>query len=560
MFKIIVAFITLVKISPRAFINYWLGSFNKLGYLSEIIAAEKMVYESVRKNSGKAGENVIAFVSFLPLPFCFKMEGLMSIALKRKGCHTVVFSNLASHRFVREFHKKIYGNEIVLLESFLRPTLVESVESDIDRMLSVKTGLISQLKMYKYRDANIGLHVLATLSTDIVHGKVEVNIESLRRIRRMLIRSAHYVDAADRALKEIKPKLVIGVERGFVGTSEIFYASLNNNVKYMQWVASHEPNSLMMKKYDWSNFRMHPFSLSKKTWEHVKEIEWSSEDACNLKSKFEQGYKDGVWFKQKFLDLIGNHKHKARSDLVSDLKLDSNLKIAVIYSHILSDANLFYGEDIFESGFEEWMIETIKAAEQCKDVNWILKIHPANIYRNAKSGYVGEYGELLSIKNHFDKVPDFLKIVYPDDPISPLSFFQGTDYAITVRGTIGIEAPVYGVTTLTAGSGRYSDLGFTIDSNSKEEYLQRIRKLNDVPTIDADSIRLAQIFASTLFNARPTRYGNIFKDSFPRAVNHPGHRDLKFLKDDLEDALIDVQVQDLVKFIESDEEDFLKEV
>ena len=143
--------------------------------------------------------------------------------------------------------------------------------------------------------------------------------------------------------------------------------------------------------------------------------------------------------------------------------------------------------------------------------------------------------------------------------MSPLSFFQGTDYAITVRGTIGIEAPVYGVTTLTAGTGRYSGLGFTVDSNSQDEYLKRIRKLNDVPMIEFNSVKLAQIFASTLFNLRPTKYGNVFKDVFPRATNHPGHRDLQFLKDNLEEALLDHQMRDLVLYIESDDEDFLIE-
>lgn len=559
MVDIVASLLALIKISPRALINYCLNYFAGTGYLSEIILNEKSIYQSSLKKGQSRSGTTFLIVSFLPLPYCLKMEGIISNSLKRRGHRVVVLSNLASDHLANEFHRKIYGNEVLLLERFLRPVLVDRVESEIDEMLAVKTGLLRRLKKFEYRGAKIGLHVLATLSTDVVHGKVEVDDRNIGRVRRMLTRSAHYVDAADRVMKLLKPKLTIGIERGFVGTAEIFYASLINGVTYMQWVASHEPNSLMIKKYTWNNYRMHPFSLSGKTWENAKLSEWSSQDGHGLKNKFEQGYKEGVWFKQKFLDLLGAHEYKGRHDLVRDLGLDGNFKIAVIYSHILSDANLFYGEDIFESGFEEWMIETVKAAAECKNVNWILKIHPANIHRNAKSGYAGEYGEILALKNYFGKIPEFLKIVYPEDPLSPLSFFQGTDYAITVRGTIGIEAPVYGVTTLTAGTGRYSGLGFTVDSNSQDEYLKRIRKLNDVPMIEFNSVKLAQIFASTLFNLRPTKYGNVFKDVFPRATNHPGHRDLQFLKDNLEEALLDHQMQDLVLYIESDDEDFLIE-
>lgn len=557
MWNKILSILTLVKISPRALLNYWKNYFKKIGYLKTIIRSEISFYEGAQLLADSKDVDLYVFLSLMPLPFCIKIEGILAAALRKKGHRVLIITNLSSHRLVRKFHKKIYGNSLIMLENFLLPNLDFSIEKEIDILLNKKNELIEELKKFKYRGTNIGLHVLATLSTDIVHGKIEINQEKLKVIRRMLVRSAHYVDASDRILKKLKPKLIIGVERGFVGTSEIFYASLNNGIKYLQWVACHEPNSLMMKKYTWANCRIHPFSLSEKTWNSSKQKVWSEKNTFDLKNQFERGYKEGLWFKQKFLDILGDHLYETRNELLRSLGLDKNLKTAVIYSHILSDANLFYGEDLFESGFEEWMIETVNAAIECKNLNWVLKIHPANIVRNIKSGYVGEYGEILALKNHFGEVPKFLKIVYPDNPLSPLSFFQGTEYAITVRGTVGIEAPVYGVTTLTAGTGRYSGLGFTVDSKSKEQYLGRIRNLNELPCMSDKSITLAQIFASTLFNLRPARYGNVFQDVFPQPVNHPGHRDLLHLNLNIRDAISDNQIQKMVNYIESEDEDFI---
>jgi hypothetical protein len=69
----------------------------------------------------------------------------------------------------------------------------------------------------------------------------------------------------------------------------------------------------------------------------------------------------------------------------------------------------------------------------------------------------------------------------PETDISTYSFFELTDYCLTVRGTIGIEMACYGVPVLTAGTGRYSHLGFTIDSGTREEYLNRVTQIDGQP-------------------------------------------------------------------------------
>ena len=51
----------------------------------------------------------------------------------------------------------------------------------------------------------------------------------------------------------------------------------------------------------------------------------------------------------------------ARDELTTELGLDPAKPNAVLFSHILWDANLFYGDDLFEDQ-EEWLIETIRSA------------------------------------------------------------------------------------------------------------------------------------------------------------------------------------------------------
>ena len=52
------------------------------------------------------------------------------------------------------------------------------------------------------------------------------------------------------------------------------------------------------------------------------------------------------------------------------------------------------------------------------------------------------------------------------------------DACLTIRGTIGIEAALFDKHVITAGSSRYSKLGFTKDFKNKYEYLKYIKNLN----------------------------------------------------------------------------------
>jgi hypothetical protein len=86
------------------------------------------------------------------------------------------------------------------------------------------------------------------------------------------------------------------------------------------------------------------------------------------------------------------------------------------------------------------------------------------------------------------------------------SLFALSDFGITIRGTIGIELPCFGIPTLTAGTGRYSGMGFTIDSSSAEEYLERLRMIHELPPLSAAERELARRHAHALFRLRPLRF------------------------------------------------------
>jgi hypothetical protein len=87
-----------------------------------------------------------------------------------------------------------------------------------------------------------------------------------------------------------------------------------------------------------------------------------------------------------------------------------------------------------------------------------------------------------------------------DTPINTYSLFRAIDYGLTVRGTIGMELPCYGVPVVTAGTGRYSGRGFTIDPSSPAEYRDTLSRLHEYPRLSPETVSAAQRYAlATLY-------------------------------------------------------------
>ena len=93
---------------------------------------------------------------------------------------------------------------------------------------------------------------------------------------------------------------------------------------------------------------------------------------------------------------------------------------------------------------------------------------------------------------------------FPRRATSRRAHLRARRLGITIRGSIGIELPCFGVPVLTAGTGFYSGRGFTVDSASRAEYLARLAPIEELPPLTDREIELARRHAYALFRLRPT--------------------------------------------------------
>jgi hypothetical protein len=317
-------------------------------------------------------------------------------------------------------------------------------------------------------------------------------------VERRLAKSILATVCAERVLEELRPDLVVFGGTEYTPTAELFELCLRKEVSAVVYDVAHRSSRLMLKRYTSSNKGDPCASLSSETWEMLKRLEWTDEVQRAIDDELRAGYATGDWYGACWTQ-SGKHPEDA-ARLKARWGLDPQRKTAVIFSHVLWDAPLSWAKPLFPT-FESWLAASVGAACRNPKLNWVVKIHPASM---AKEGHsTGEPAEVRLIRERIGPLPRNVVILPAESDISTDSVLAITDYCVTVRGTVGIEAARLGIPVLTSATARYSHRGFTIDSESVEEYVQALASLDQIPPLNEEQRQLANRFAYGLFVLRP---------------------------------------------------------
>ena len=260
----------------------------------------------------------------------------------------------------------------------------------------------------------------------------------------------------------------------------------------------------MLKRYTSTNRDHDINSLSDASWRLVRKMHWSADRSEKLKREMSTGYVRRDWYND-----VGSQINKRLLDIDAvrnRLGLDPLRKTAFIFPHIAYDASFGRGGDLFAS-YDEWLIETVKAACANEELQWVVRIYPGHAFKRVDRRRKNDEEDTLRMR--FGRLPKHVLLVPARSGISTLSLFPVMDYCLTVRGTVGLEAACRGIPVLTGGTGRYDRKGFTIDSATSQQYLARMARLQDISPLSLAQVELAERFAYGLFLLRPLPLSSI---------------------------------------------------
>jgi hypothetical protein len=190
-----------------------------------------------------------------------------------------------------------------------------------------------------------------------------------------------------------------------------------------------------------------------------------------------------------------------------------------IMAHINWDAVRDYSPMAYDT-FDEWMLATLREIVGLEDVQWLVKVHPAEAWDNPASGV-----ERL-IQKHFPSLPSHVRVIPANEQISPLDFFHLVDGGVTVYGTSGLEMSLHGRPVILAGEAHYGRKGFTHDGLTPATYRALLRAAASLPPLDEEQRALARRYAYCYFIQRQIPLSVIRDPNEPWWRFQPAKREL----------------------------------
>lgn len=427
-----------------------------------------------------------------------KVECVLARALEDEGWEAHILTSRRHRRAVRYF--RAFGLTRLRWVEDVLSVMVWPEAQRIAAELLPHPLTSQRLKALRHRGVNVGRQVLASVSRMRYRTLRLDDPQVAAAIRTQLPEAVQSVAAAEALLETLHPSLVVFLDKDYLVLGSVCDAAVNRGIPVIQWCASQRDDGYTLKRYTAANRNAHPQSLSDATWRAAREMPWTPAHDEAVLREFDERYRDAKWTSY-YNRPSAQFTHDAQT-LRQQLGLDPAKRTAIIFSHILWDSTFFWGEDLFED-YGEWLVETVRAACANPALNWVVRLHPANRWKLEREAVREELYDYVLLRERIGPLPPHVTVLDPQADVNTFSLFPVTDYCLTVRGTIGLEMACFGIPAVTAGTGRYSGLGFTVDSGSRAEYLDRLAHLQALPRLSAEQAQLARRYGYALWIQRP---------------------------------------------------------
>ena len=167
--------------------------------------------------------------------------------------------------------------------------------------------------------------------------------------------------------------------------------------------------------------------------------------------------------------------------------------LVVVYAQVWFDFPHTFAMQNF-TDFLDWITFTVAQVSKNTSVTWLLKPHPGD------SWYGG-----VRLADVLGSLPSHVQLCAEET--DSLTTQVAADYAVTVHGTVAIEATARGVPVLCADRSYYGDWAFSYTAKSREEYAQLLASIQSLARPTEEHRQRAMAFAALSLAPTPEAMG-----------------------------------------------------
>jgi hypothetical protein len=434
-----------------------------------------------------------------------KIEGLLTKALQAHGGRVRIFTFRTAFRGVNVFKALGLGRELLYYEDYA-PSMAWLDEA---RALMQDCRTVQDFKQLQHRGARVGRQALGSVVRTRHDPIVDLDDPGFREeVANAIGYGMEGAHVAEGLLDAVQPDLLLMNERGYAGLGAFFDVALRRGIPAVQFGQAHRDDAYHVKRYVLETRELPPRGLDEATWQGLRPDGWTEERQRELDEEL-AARETGRWFMAR---RVRHGKQRGSpAALATDLGLDPEKKVVALFAHVLWDASMFYGQDLYpDQG--TWFRETLRLAAEDDSVQWLVKLHPALLWKLQSNQVEEAPAELDIIRATLGELPRHMQLLMPDHDVDNRELFELLDAAVTIRGTIGIELPQLGVPVLTAGTSDYAGRGFTVDAHTVAEYEANVRSIGSLPRLTADQVERAKLYAYGVFCRKPWVFSSFRMD------------------------------------------------
>lgn len=258
-------------------------------------------------------------------------------------------------------------------------------------------------------------------------------------------------------------------------------------VRVVNWVTAYRK-----QRFIFSHGDTYHHTMISEPVEHWDEMPWNealeNRTMAYLESRT-QGTRDWIWFHEK--------PEEEMAKIARELGLDPNKPIIGLLTNVVWDAQLHFKANAF-ANMLDWIMETINYFAERKELQLVIRIHPAEIRGTVKS----RQRVMDEINKRFATLPPNIFVIGPDSPISTYAAMEACDSVIIYGTKTGVELTARGIPVIVAGEAWVRNKGLTTDANTQKEYFGILDSLPFGKRLDRKNVLRARKYAYHFFFRR----------------------------------------------------------
>ncbi len=172
-------------------------------------------------------------------------------------------------------------------------------------------------------------------------------------------------------------------------------------------------------------------------------------------------------------------------------------RVAGVFTNVAYDSAEYRHDGVFPDMFE-WMCAVVRYAANHPDVLFLVKAHPAEVTFHEWTPGAWRTAEYLA--SHVGALPANVRIVPPEDKVSPYVVYGLLDFGLVHTSSVGIEMAMQNLPVLTTRMGmHYDQPGLVTIPESRANYFELLARLIDDPAPYRPDLDAVRRYAYTMY-------------------------------------------------------------